>query len=531
MPDLFPTLLQIFLTIKLGWLAGFFKIISPTEAKGLNIFVGKFSLPVLIFVSLATLDFSNINWSFLLAIAISKTLIFVFVGFSEFLVHNPKDVSRAAIFAIFCTQTNDFGMGLPILDAVYGGDHPFVGLLYLVAPISLLVLNPAGFILMEAEKNLSKGKQSLAEKFKTLWIVMRSLCLNPIVNMTFFGVIANVVFKGCLPDSILKFLSSLGAAFTSLAPFTLGLSMVGKLGNVRGENLKPIIALVIIKSIFTPIITIILVDYISSQMSGSVDPGLSNFAFLYGTFPTALGVDSYAGQYNVSPDLISAAIIIGTAFSAPLMYVSANILTVLSTTKEEFKESFISYDKNICIFTMVGALLVGLIFIISKRFMKIPHCLTMSILFSSIQLAVGSLLYKYGHDGCHWSHQVQIIVRLHGLYSCFLSTSVLAATLLLLSHGLSATIKKIKLLLISSGPILAALAVTLSFLLQPISDADYNDVQHVAGNIHNFVTIAVTSFSLIVTTTCLGLKHRIEIGYPNLKDEDAPLKSCQVLTG
>merc|ERR1711915_793078 len=125
----------------------------------------------------------------------------------------------------------------------------------------------------------------------------------------------------------------------------------------------------------------------------------------------------------------------------------------------------------------------------------------------------------------------EIIVRLHGLYSCFLSTSVLAATLLLLSHGLSTTINKIKLLLISSGPILAALAVTLSFLLQPISDADYNDVQHVAGNIHTFVTIAVTSFSLLVTTTCLGLKHKIEVDNPNFKDDEAPLKLCPVVTG
>ena len=50
---------------------------------------------------------------------------------------------------------NDFGMGLPILNAVYSHDHPFVGLLYLVAPISLLILNPIGFVLMEAEKNSS----------------------------------------------------------------------------------------------------------------------------------------------------------------------------------------------------------------------------------------------------------------------------------------------------------------------------------------------------------------------------------------
>ena len=41
-------------------------------------------------------------------------------------------------------------MGLPILDAVYGHDHPYVGLPYLAAPISLLILNPIGFLLLEA---------------------------------------------------------------------------------------------------------------------------------------------------------------------------------------------------------------------------------------------------------------------------------------------------------------------------------------------------------------------------------------------
>ena len=35
MSDLLPTLIQIFLTIKLGWLAGFYKIIPPTDAKGI----------------------------------------------------------------------------------------------------------------------------------------------------------------------------------------------------------------------------------------------------------------------------------------------------------------------------------------------------------------------------------------------------------------------------------------------------------------------------------------------------------------
>ena len=409
LPDLLPTLLQIFLTIKLGWLAGFYKILSPQEARGLNIFVGKFSLPVLIFVSLAGLNFSNVEWSFLLAITISKTVIFVIVGLIEFIIHSPTDVSRATIFAIFCTQTNDFGMGLPILDAVFGVDHQFVGLLYLVAPISLLILNPAGFVVMEADKNSTKEKKTFKDKMKTILVVLKSLVMNPIVSMTVLGVIANIIFQGNLPESILKFLTSLGAAFTSMAPFTLGLSMVGKFGNIRGENLKPILALVITKSIFTPILTHILVDQMSILFNGSADPALSNFGFLYGTFPTALGVDSYAGQYNVSPDLISAAIVICTAFSAPLMYVSANILTVLDTSQDQYLSSLMAFEFDICLFSIIGVILIGLIFIISKRYLLMPHSLTISVLFFSLQASVGGLIWSSGFDHPSWTRYVQVI--------------------------------------------------------------------------------------------------------------------------
>ena len=405
-----PTLIQIFLTIKLGWLAGFYKIIPQEDSKGLNIFVGKFSLPVLIFVSLANLDFSNVNWSFLLAITISKSIIFVFTAVVEYVVHSPKDLSRAAIFAIFCTQTNDFGMGLPILDAVYGHNHPFVGLLYLVAPISLLILNPIGFVFMEAEKNASKEKSGILDKLKTLSIVLRGLVMNPIVSMTILGIVANLVFEGNLPSLFTKFLNALGAAFTSMAPFTLGLSMAGKLGNIRGQVLKPILALVVTKSILTPILTHIMVNEMSLVFTGTTDPALSNFGFLYGTFPTALGVDSYASQYNVNPDLISAAIVICTVFSAPLMYVAANILTVLDMDRDQYLMNLMNFQYNVCIFSIIGVILIALIFIISRRYLKMPHSLTMSLLFLSLQTAVGGIIWSGGVGSGSWKRYVEVSI-------------------------------------------------------------------------------------------------------------------------
>ena len=155
--QILPTLVQIFVTMLLGWLTGYYKVIGPSEAKGLNIYVSKFALPSLIFVSMATVDFSQINPAFLLGIFVSKAAVFTFIVLVQVII--KKDSSAAAVYAMFCTQTNDLGMGVPLLDAVFGKNHIFVSYLYLTSAISLLILNPIGFIMLEANNKTGKNKE------------------------------------------------------------------------------------------------------------------------------------------------------------------------------------------------------------------------------------------------------------------------------------------------------------------------------------------------------------------------------------
>lgn len=89
-------------------------IVTNTEAKGLNTFVGTFALPSLIFLSLAELNWSTVNWNFLLSILISKTIVFAIVIILTLLVARPLNYGRAGLLAIFCTQSNDFAIGFPI---------------------------------------------------------------------------------------------------------------------------------------------------------------------------------------------------------------------------------------------------------------------------------------------------------------------------------------------------------------------------------------------------------------------------------
>jgi predicted permease len=96
------------------YLAGRLNIISNTEAKGLNTFVGTFALPSLIFLSLAELDWKTVNWTFLLAVLFAKSIVFLSVGIISLLVVRPLNLGRAGLLGIFCTQSNDFAIGYPI---------------------------------------------------------------------------------------------------------------------------------------------------------------------------------------------------------------------------------------------------------------------------------------------------------------------------------------------------------------------------------------------------------------------------------
>jgi hypothetical protein len=101
--------------------------------------------------------------------------------------------------------------------ALYQKNHPdYASYLYLMAPISLVILNPIGFILMELSKcnsnavnqpgsHESIGSTELSRrnsKLKLAGAVIKSIILNPVVLMTALGIIGNLVFNHKLPVAL-----------------------------------------------------------------------------------------------------------------------------------------------------------------------------------------------------------------------------------------------------------------------------------------------------------------------------------------
>lgn len=232
------------------YIAARLNIISNAGAKGFHTYVGTFALPSLIFLSLSEINWETVNWSFLLAILISKSIAFFAVLLTSLLVVRPLNFGKSGILAIFCTQSNDFAIGFPIVEALYSKIHPeYSSYIYLMAPISLAILNPIGYVMMEITNLQNKNKEQsplvspvrcpqatdsssrrkiLRGKCLVVVRTITSIFMNPILLMTLLGVLGRVVFKNGLPIFITSILRVLGNSFAGSALFLLGVRMVGK---------------------------------------------------------------------------------------------------------------------------------------------------------------------------------------------------------------------------------------------------------------------------------------------------------------
>uniref|UniRef100_T1HD39 Integral membrane protein GPR155 n=1 Tax=Rhodnius prolixus TaxID=13249 RepID=T1HD39_RHOPR len=388
--NLYPALIECFGVIICGYVAGRLGVVSEQQTSGLATFVGTFSLPSLIFLSLSTLDLSSICWYFLLSIFISKALVFASVLLITLLVTRPVDPGKSGLYAIFCTQSNDFAIGYPIVMSVYGKTHPFVSYLYLLAPVSLVMLNPIGFVLME----IGRRKGQNASKLQLLLSTMTSIAANPVVLMTALGIAGNFIFHHHIPVALSAILNAFGSAFTATALFLLGLRMVGNVRNFRGEALLVPAILIAVKELVLPLVIREISSLIlhSAKVNSTESIAMSTYGFLYGTFPSAPGVFVYATSYALDVDLIASAMVACTFISAPLMFISAKMVSVSNLSPKDFIPSLERFEFDLSIVGVFACVILLVVFTIKRSIWSLPQKITMCIIVSQLFGCMGVLL-------------------------------------------------------------------------------------------------------------------------------------------
>jgi predicted permease len=386
--NLLPALLQTFAVVLLGYVSARWRLLPAGSDTVLGAYTATFALPALIFQNMASLNLGQASVGLLLGVLAAKSAVAIVVAlFTLILVGTgggggsggaQHTWSLAALFAMATTQQNDFALGLPVLDALYppkvlppecGLDPvPVVWLaqqaagvctpqlqmsdyLYLFAPISLLVINPICFAVLELANALTRrraqqrsgnggsggggGGGSICSCRFLLRQVLLPTLTNPVGFCVALGVIANVTHLP-LPSFATDALRTVGSSFSSLALFCLGMSLGLKSepaeASAVGDQLEgdepdagrggadsaPLsqlaaapqnethaldgcvqpLLLVAAKSLLLPIVARFVVYAITHSEF------VARFAFVYCTFPAAPSVYLFAVRYGMpAPDL------------------------------------------------------------------------------------------------------------------------------------------------------------------------------------------------------------------------------------
>lgn len=186
--------------------------------------------------------------------------------------------------------------------------------------------NLAETIAVESSDEVDSTKIRCSSKARTVLRIMLSIVSNPIIVLTIAGAISGqFIFNGKVPPVIDKFMSTLSNAFSATALFSLGIGMVGRMKALKsGSKLLGPFLLIATKIILMPLIARAITIHLNAGEHEEETKQLADFAFLYGTFPTAPTVYVLATRYGVAASIIASTMVACTFLSAPIVFVSGN---------------------------------------------------------------------------------------------------------------------------------------------------------------------------------------------------------------
>lgn len=263
-----------------------------------------------------------------------------------------------------------------------------------MAPISLAILNPIGFVLLEIGKRSAEDHRGYRNM---VYSILKGIVLNPILFMTILGIVGNLIFSHIIPSVLATVLDVFGNAFSASALFLLGLMMVGKVHKLKGTALVIPGILISVKLLALPLMIRESIILLNAGENATDTQDLSTYGFLYGTIPTAPALFIFTLRYNLEIDLIASAMVACTFLSAPLMFVSAKLVDAVSNeiTPEHYSHQLnvFSFDASIASITVCVWLIICFLGLGQKKYKCITHRCTLYIIIAQVLIVTRFKLY------------------------------------------------------------------------------------------------------------------------------------------
>lgn len=287
-----PVLISLFLVIFVGFLAYRFKIFSRETAQHFNKFVFYFSVPAIIFLSIADIDKSRlvIYPKFLLINTFALCLFFIVVYFLLKLTKLSREVRGSILYTSL--GANVIFFGYPILLSLFPKEHFSLGVIYSIAAITIGDLTGLFLLGIDKNNNSFNLKKNLIEYAK-----------NPIVISSFLGFTA-LLLNISLPKFLSSSLEILGKPTTALGLFSIGIYFGHHL-NFKKINLSFIPTS--IKLIIFPLIVYLLVFKLFK-----LEMAAAQTSVVMATMPSAIFSIVVADIYNLDKTLTSNTVILSS---------------------------------------------------------------------------------------------------------------------------------------------------------------------------------------------------------------------------
>ncbi len=295
MVEIFFKTLPFFAIIGLGYFAAWQKFFSSEATAYLTKFVFYFALSAMIFQFSAKLSLSEfLNWKFVFAYLCASVIVYS-LGFAVGLLRGIP-LSHAAVEAQCCTIGNVGFLGIPMLALLLGPQA--VGYVMIILAVDMILFGSLIVLLIV-------GSREGRIKFSMMTNLVMGLVRNPMIMAIITGLCWSI-FEIPLPDPLWEFVTLLGAASTPCALFAIGASLVAK----TTERVQTAAWIAFAKLVLHPLAVAIM-----ALLVFKVDPYAASVMIVASALPVAGNIYILAQHYQVTPQRVSASILVSTVVS------------------------------------------------------------------------------------------------------------------------------------------------------------------------------------------------------------------------
>lgn len=199
-----------------------------------------------------------------------------------------------------------------------------------------------------------------------------------------------------------------------------------------------------------------------------------------------------------------------TFVSAPLMFISAKMISITNLNPSDYLKELDNFAFDISILAICAAIFVLLLFVVTKKFKRLPHRVTCCLLISQLISSVGVILWsKLGQESA-WKMYLQFGFFTIGQYGSRIWTAFLAITLLFLNSRSLCFALKLWPFFFIIGFGVPTLITAILFLVDAknILPKEKQNPSFQFGNVQAVISVFLLVMCFLVTVGCLILHQR-----------------------